>query len=612
MFFHITLERNMQLHPRHFGPHLRDKLVAKLMKDVEGTCSGRHGFVVAITSVEDIGKGLIREGTGFVTFPVKYQCVVFRPFKGEILEAVVTMVNKMGFFAEAGPVQIFVSNHLIPDDMEFQSEDVSNYTTSDGSVSSDLCWLCHILSCWRFLCTVSITMMAFSVSLLKKCNEEAKHGELDFAILGLPQCSRHLEHHPASFVGTDRGHHCGRDHPSLSNIRVAAPPYRSSPSLDGRPSIGSSFGSVTYDSPLGPTPSHLSQPLASPDLDSASEILVEKRIRKKRSPELETEYIHFVDANDITNNEDFFEDETEAITLGSLHDLNPELEPLNFNALVNPEPNPIKDIPWDKVYLNDINLISKETDLTLSTMELNSEDSDSIITSTGLTSHNSELIVDNPNEDNLDLGVSQLDLLPELYHDLIDPKSIELRVMTKHDHIENTNMSLEDRKLKLKDFELNWNKLESILGVAPLDLHLKESVLPDWAYHITLPTDLTENISPHFHVVPTPTLDTLTRLLSHIPTGDSLGYVIMVESDDPSSYHTSDSYILPATSLSFPVRDLLSPSWLTLLDLLTTPRRLSLTLARTTHGDALLAKDVFIAPPIPVPLAMKPLCPLIW
>lgn len=124
----------MQLHPRHFGPHLRDKLVAKLMKDVEGTCSGRHGFVVAITGIENIGKGLIRDGTGFVTFPVKYQCVVFRPFRGEILEAVVTMVNKMGFFAEAGPVQIFVSNHLIPDDMEFQAGDMPNYTTSDGSV----------------------------------------------------------------------------------------------------------------------------------------------------------------------------------------------------------------------------------------------------------------------------------------------------------------------------------------------------------------------------------------------------------------------------------------------------------------------------------------------
>ncbi|GER33679.1 DNA-directed RNA polymerase II subunit RPB7 [Striga asiatica] len=112
MFFHIVLERNMQLHPRHFGRDLRDKLVAKLVKDVEGTCSGRHGFIVAITGIDSVGKGLIRDGTGFVTFPVKYQCVVFRPFKGEILEAVVTMVNKMGFFAEAGPVQIFVSNHV--------------------------------------------------------------------------------------------------------------------------------------------------------------------------------------------------------------------------------------------------------------------------------------------------------------------------------------------------------------------------------------------------------------------------------------------------------------------------------------------------------------------
>lgn len=60
--------------------------------------SGRHGFVVAVTAVETIGQGLIRDGTGYVTFPMKYQCVVFRPFKGEILESVVTMVNKVIFY----------------------------------------------------------------------------------------------------------------------------------------------------------------------------------------------------------------------------------------------------------------------------------------------------------------------------------------------------------------------------------------------------------------------------------------------------------------------------------------------------------------------------------
>lgn len=38
MFFHIVLERNMQLNPRFFGRNLRENLVSKLMKDVEGTC----------------------------------------------------------------------------------------------------------------------------------------------------------------------------------------------------------------------------------------------------------------------------------------------------------------------------------------------------------------------------------------------------------------------------------------------------------------------------------------------------------------------------------------------------------------------------------------------
>nr|GEY03254.1 DNA-directed RNA polymerase II subunit RPB7 [Tanacetum cinerariifolium] len=90
----------MQIHPHHFGRELREKLLSNLMKDMEGTCNGRDGFVVTITGIEDIGKGSNRDGTVFVTFLVKYSCVVFLLFKGEILEATVTIVNKMGFFAD--------------------------------------------------------------------------------------------------------------------------------------------------------------------------------------------------------------------------------------------------------------------------------------------------------------------------------------------------------------------------------------------------------------------------------------------------------------------------------------------------------------------------------
>lgn len=56
---------------------------------------GSYGYVVGVIGVLGIGTGMIRDGTGYVTFPIKYECVVFRPFKGEVLEAVVSVVHKV-------------------------------------------------------------------------------------------------------------------------------------------------------------------------------------------------------------------------------------------------------------------------------------------------------------------------------------------------------------------------------------------------------------------------------------------------------------------------------------------------------------------------------------
>jgi DNA-directed RNA polymerase II subunit RPB7 len=95
MFFHISLERNLLLHPKYFGASLRSELITKIHNEVEGTCSGRYGFIITVTSVEEIGMGRVQEGTGFASFPVKFKAIVFRPFKGEVVDAVVTQVNKV-------------------------------------------------------------------------------------------------------------------------------------------------------------------------------------------------------------------------------------------------------------------------------------------------------------------------------------------------------------------------------------------------------------------------------------------------------------------------------------------------------------------------------------
>lgn len=53
--------------------------------------------MIAVTTIDNIGAGLIQPGRGFVVYPVKYKAIVFRPFKGEVLDAVVTQVNKVRF-----------------------------------------------------------------------------------------------------------------------------------------------------------------------------------------------------------------------------------------------------------------------------------------------------------------------------------------------------------------------------------------------------------------------------------------------------------------------------------------------------------------------------------
>lgn len=119
MFYHISLEHEILLHPRYFGPQLYETVKQKLYSEVEGTCTGKYGFVIAVTTIDSIGAGLIQPGVGFVVYPVKYRAIVFRPFKGEVLDGVVTQVNKVGMFAEIGPLSCFISHHSIPTDMQF-------------------------------------------------------------------------------------------------------------------------------------------------------------------------------------------------------------------------------------------------------------------------------------------------------------------------------------------------------------------------------------------------------------------------------------------------------------------------------------------------------------
>src|SRR5271154_982977 len=91
------LSLTLSLHPSFFGPNMRTYLKHKLLSDVEGTCSGQYGYIICVLDHQkiDIGAGKIIPGVGLAEFDVKYQAIIFKPFKGEVVDATVTTVNKV-------------------------------------------------------------------------------------------------------------------------------------------------------------------------------------------------------------------------------------------------------------------------------------------------------------------------------------------------------------------------------------------------------------------------------------------------------------------------------------------------------------------------------------
>lgn len=66
MFYHLSLEHEICLHPRYFGPNLMETVKQKLFSEVEGICTGKYGFVIAVTTIDTIGHGIIQPGISIV------------------------------------------------------------------------------------------------------------------------------------------------------------------------------------------------------------------------------------------------------------------------------------------------------------------------------------------------------------------------------------------------------------------------------------------------------------------------------------------------------------------------------------------------------------------
>ena len=123
MFFIAILNQNIFLPACFFDRAIKNKVISSLLSTVEGKRSGHFGVVIIIT---DLGKnwnsGKLLPGSPSALYNILYRAVTFKAFKGEILDSIVTNVTKLGFFCDAGPLQIFISNQFISFEYEFNEQ----------------------------------------------------------------------------------------------------------------------------------------------------------------------------------------------------------------------------------------------------------------------------------------------------------------------------------------------------------------------------------------------------------------------------------------------------------------------------------------------------------
>ncbi|KAI5181749.1 DNA-directed RNA polymerase II subunit RPB7 [Nematocida sp. AWRm80] len=131
MFYVQKLQERVVIDPKHLGKRLEETVRKTLLESVEGKCTAVSGYVVGLMSIDSLCSTEIDEETGSATFLAEYSALMLYPKKGEVVNAIVKEINKIGVFCFIGPFSIFISMYQIPGQFTDAGDD-SNILPNDG------------------------------------------------------------------------------------------------------------------------------------------------------------------------------------------------------------------------------------------------------------------------------------------------------------------------------------------------------------------------------------------------------------------------------------------------------------------------------------------------
>lgn len=127
------LQANVSVPPHSLRYNLQFVIQDRLERNVRGKCTEENGFILQMKRIAEVKGGLLDKRTGAVHYSVDFIAQTLRPQVGDVIEAVVSRVFKIGVFADLGPLNIFIPLSRMPEHFQFQTLPVAQFTVENDS-----------------------------------------------------------------------------------------------------------------------------------------------------------------------------------------------------------------------------------------------------------------------------------------------------------------------------------------------------------------------------------------------------------------------------------------------------------------------------------------------
>lgn len=129
------LQAFVTIPPHQLCYNLHYTIRDRLARSIINRCTEQDGFVLDLKRVASVRGGLLDKRSGSVHYVVDYIAQTLRPHIGDVVEAIVSKVFKIGVFAELGPLNIFIPLSRLPIAYEFVN---NSYFAIPDDISKDI------------------------------------------------------------------------------------------------------------------------------------------------------------------------------------------------------------------------------------------------------------------------------------------------------------------------------------------------------------------------------------------------------------------------------------------------------------------------------------------